>query len=119
MFLFSNAKIFDGENDQLIENGFVHVEGDEIREISEGPIKTEKAEIIDCEGHFLMPGLIDNHFHVYSVTFDMQWLDRMPKPLLHSYAVKFLNDTLQRVLPLFVTRQGETLALHLQLRKSL
>ena len=78
MFLFTNAKIFDGVNDQLIENGFVLVEGDEIREISGSPIKTEKAEIIDCEGHFLMPGLIDNHFHVYSVTFDMQWLDRNP-----------------------------------------
>ena len=96
MFLFTNAKIFDGVNDQLIENGFVLVEGDEIREISGSPIKTEKAETIDCKGHFLMPGLIDNHFHVYSVTFDMQWLDRMPKPLLHSYAIKFLNDTLQR-----------------------
>ena len=57
MFLFKNAKIFDGVNDQLIENGFVLIEGDEIKEISGNLIKTDKAETIDCKGHFLMCSL--------------------------------------------------------------
>ena len=41
------------------------VEGDTIRELSEKPIKTGKADVVDCGGRTLMPGLIDSHVHVF------------------------------------------------------
>jgi imidazolonepropionase-like amidohydrolase len=95
-FVLHNATIFDGASETLIENGSVLIEGDRIREVASGKIRSDSATQLDCGGRFLMPGLIDLHFHAYSATFDMQWLDRMPKPLLVSHAVKHLNDALQR-----------------------
>lgn len=96
MKLLTHAVIFDGESDELIEGGSVLVEGDTIREVSAGTIQAASAEVIDCGGRFLMPGLVDAHFHAYSPTFDMHALDRMPRPLLAAYAFKHLRDTLQR-----------------------
>ena len=96
MLILTNGLLFDGESDELIENATVVIEGDRVREVTTGPVKSSAAETMDLGGRFLMPGLIDNHFHVYSPTFDMQALDRMPKPLLVSYAAKFLRDALYR-----------------------
>jgi imidazolonepropionase-like amidohydrolase len=91
----TNATIFDGESAELIDDGFVVVEAGFIREVGhgEGPATNEK---LDCGGRVLMPGLIDNHFHAYSATFDVHALDRMPKSLLVSYAAKHLRDALNR-----------------------
>lgn len=96
MKLFTNALVFDGESDQLLEGGSVLVQGDTIEAVSAGPVKAEGAEVIDCGGRFLMPGLIDLHFHAYSATFDMHALDRMPKALLAAHAFKHLRDALAR-----------------------
>jgi len=78
----------------------IAVEGGLIREVSERPIRlpgaSETVRNLDCSGLFLMPGLIDLHFHAYSASFDMSLLDRMPKSLLVSYAVKHLSDALRR-----------------------
>ena len=43
-----------------------------------------------------MPGLLDLHFHAYSVSFDELALQRMPKPLLVSHANRLLEGALQR-----------------------
>lgn len=96
MKLFTNAVIFDGESESLIEGGSILIDGNTIREVFEGAITSPNATTIDCGGRFLMPGLLDLHFHAYSATFDLHKLDRMPKPLLVSYAAKHLRDALQR-----------------------
>jgi imidazolonepropionase-like amidohydrolase len=95
MLTFSNATIFDGEDAALIENGYVVVEDGVIREVAAGKPPTTGATI-DCAGRFLMPGLIDNHFHAYSPTFNIHELDHMPKALLANFAAKHLRDALQR-----------------------
>jgi imidazolonepropionase-like amidohydrolase len=92
--IFRNAQIFDGE--ELIENGSVAIEDGRIREAAPGTIKAAKAETIDLKGKFLMPGLLDLHFHAYSVSFDALKLERMPKPLLVSHANRLLEAALQR-----------------------
>jgi len=82
----TNAVIFDGVSEDLIDRGSVFLEGCRIREVRAGAINSEAEIKIDCGGRFLMPGLIDNHFHAYSATFDIFALDRMPKALLVSHA---------------------------------
>lgn len=98
--IFSNCKVFDGISDSIPDGMHVAIEGGLIREISDRPIHlpgaSEQVRSIDCGGRFLMPGLIDLHFHAYSASFDLPMLDRMPKPLLVSYAIKHLNDALRR-----------------------
>ncbi|HSR11212.1 MAG TPA: dihydroorotase [Thermodesulfobacteriota bacterium] len=69
-FLFKNARVVDpasGTDDRLD----VLVEGGKISEIGRGiPPSGEKAEVIDCAGKILVPGLIDMHCHLREPGFE-------------------------------------------------
>ena len=62
--LFTNVNIFDGVNEQLIENANVLVEGNLIRTISTESIRPRGATVIDGGGRTLLPGFIENHAHL-------------------------------------------------------
>jgi imidazolonepropionase-like amidohydrolase len=62
--LFTNVNVFDGENEALIENANVLVQGNLIKTVSTDPIQADGATVIDGGGRTLMPGLIDAHWHV-------------------------------------------------------
>ncbi len=62
--LFTNVHIFDGVNEQRIENASVLVEGNLIKAVSTDAIDAPNAKVIDGQGRTLMPGLIDGHAHV-------------------------------------------------------
>jgi imidazolonepropionase-like amidohydrolase len=64
--LFENAALFDGETPKLAERMNVLVEDNEIKEVTPESIPAPDAQRIDCTGKTLMPGLIDNHVHIYS-----------------------------------------------------
>ena len=63
--LFENVALFDGEHPTLQQAAHVLVEGNEITRIASQPLDAPRAERIDGSGKTLMPGLIDNHVHVY------------------------------------------------------
>jgi imidazolonepropionase-like amidohydrolase len=94
--VLENCNVFDGVTEEIRGGSTVVIEGDTIRDVGSGPARLANAQRLDCGGRFLMPGLIDLHFHAYSATFDLQWLDRMPKPLLVAHALKHLQGTLER-----------------------
>ena len=96
LYVLANCELFDGVNEPVGGGMHVAVEDDCIREVSDRPVALDGATVIDCGGRFLMPGLLDLHFHAYSPTFDMHALDHMPKPLLVGYAIKHLEDAVQR-----------------------
>ncbi len=63
--LINNVEIFTGTDDQTIK-GNVLIEGNQITKISSSPIPTNRSanvQIIDGKGRFLMPGMIDAHYH--------------------------------------------------------
>lgn len=63
--LINNVQIFNG-TDEKLTTGNVLIQGDSIAKISTSPIPTNKSAnvtIIDGKGKFLMPGLIDAHWH--------------------------------------------------------
>lgn len=62
--LITDAEIFDGVNEKTFK-GNVLIEGNRIQKISELPIAVENAITINGQGKFLMPGLIDAHWHSY------------------------------------------------------
>lgn len=62
--LIQNVLIFDGTNEKLPQ-GNVRIEGNRIQQISAEPIDAAGATVIDGKGKFLMPGLIDAHWHAY------------------------------------------------------
>lgn len=61
--LITNAQIFDGENEALSQ-GNILIVNNLIKTISTSSIKAPKnTTVIDAKGKFLMPGLIDVHWH--------------------------------------------------------
>jgi cytosine/adenosine deaminase-related metal-dependent hydrolase len=94
--ILHDACIFDGVSAELTEGATVVVEDGRIREITTAHPSFADARVIDCRGHFLMPGLIDAHFHAYTPTFDITKIDRMPSALLVSHARVILEGALQR-----------------------
>ena len=61
--LFTNVHVFDGVNEQRIENANVVVTGNLISEVSAEPLAVANARIVDGGGRTLMPGLIEHHWH--------------------------------------------------------
>ncbi|THD69616.1 amidohydrolase family protein [Robertkochia marina] len=60
--LITNANVFDGVNEKLLNEVDVLVEGNLIKEIGKN-LKAQNAEVIDANGRTLIPGLIDAHWH--------------------------------------------------------
>ncbi|MEJ0040287.1 MAG: amidohydrolase family protein [Gammaproteobacteria bacterium] len=94
--VLENARVFDGVSAELVEGASVVVEGERIREIARRAPAFKDARVIDCAGRFLMPGLIDAHFHAYTPTFDIINTDRMPQSLLTCHATAILEGSLRR-----------------------
>lgn len=91
--LFENAKLFDGVNASVHDGMFVLVEDNEIREVCDRPIRATDAERIDCRGKTVMPGLIDNHVHIY---IDSLSFSRSEPPVTYraQHAHRFLRHIL-------------------------
>jgi imidazolonepropionase-like amidohydrolase len=62
--LFTNFRLFDGRSGALREGLRLLVEGNRIKAVVAGnPAPPDGAQVIDCGGRVLMPGLIDAHWH--------------------------------------------------------
>lgn len=94
--VLTHATIFDGDSEELVENGTVVIEGDRIREVTSGEVRLNDSRVIDCGGRYLMPGLINCHVHAYSPTFNLQVADHMPASLLAAHATRWLRGALHR-----------------------
>jgi imidazolonepropionase-like amidohydrolase len=62
--LITNVNVFDGVNEQLIDNANVLVEGNLIAKVSTREISAPGASVIDGGGRTLMPGIIEGHGHL-------------------------------------------------------
>lgn len=63
--LISHVNIIDISNNTRIENQFVYIVGDKIKQISSiRPETLADTKVIDGEDKYLMPGLVDMHVHV-------------------------------------------------------
>ena len=88
--------IFDGHSPELLDGADVYIEDREIKEISDRPLKTASGREIHLGGRFLMPGLIDAHFHAYAAQVNLASLDDWPMSLLSQHARTLLEAALQR-----------------------
>lgn len=61
--LLTNVKIFDGTTAKLIEGQNVLVEGNFIKALVGVQETVADADVIDCGGRTLMPGMIEAHWH--------------------------------------------------------
>jgi len=63
--LIINAKIFDGQNENVASGMSLLVEGNKITKIAKSILSPKGAMVIDAKGKTLIPGLIDAHWHTY------------------------------------------------------
>lgn len=95
--IFRGARIFDGDSDRLTEGRDVIIKGETIEDIvPTAPRPHADAEVVDCGGRVLMPGLIDAHVHVYLAGLNITRLAQTPMSYLAQYAAKFLHGCLDR-----------------------
>lgn len=93
--VFQGARIFDGDSETLRTGANVVVRDGFVREISERAAPPD-AEIVDCGGRVLMPGLIDAHVHVYAAGLNLVRLAQSPASYLAHFAAHFLHAALDR-----------------------
>jgi len=91
--IFENARVFDGLSPERSDPSFVLVADGEIQEISARPLKRDGKDVVDCRGQTLMPGMIDNHTHVYTESVKLA-LPEPPITYRAQYAHKFLQHML-------------------------
>ncbi|ANF57181.1 metal-dependent hydrolase family protein [Halotalea alkalilenta] len=94
--LFRNFGLLDPESDEVVGGYELLVEGCTIREVSERPIKADTAEVIDCRGGTLMPGLIDCHVHVVLSEVVIGKLESIPLTLMTAHAMQSMRGMLDR-----------------------
>lgn len=59
-----NANLINGYENKIYPNSIVFVKQGKIEKIGKASDATAGYEVIDCQGYFLMPGLIDAHTHL-------------------------------------------------------
>jgi len=94
--LFKNAKLLDPHADALQGGVSVLVEGETIQEISVKPIKAPAADVIDCKGRTLMPGLIDCHVHVMLSEVNIRYLEAIPLTMMTVRAAALMRAMIDR-----------------------
>lgn len=91
-----NARLWDGLAEDAVDGSTVVIEGTHIRETGAGATYKGEANRIDCGGRFLMPGLIDAHYHANTPSYDFYGTDRMHPALLAAHAVRLLTGAVDR-----------------------
>src|SRR6478735_8607222 len=94
--VFRNANLLDPDADALQGGVSVLVEGDLIREVSPKAIKAADADVIDCKGRTLMPGLIDCHVHVMLSEVNIRYLEAIPLTLMTVRAAALMRAMIDR-----------------------
>jgi imidazolonepropionase-like amidohydrolase len=94
--LFKNFKLLEPEVGELQDGFQLLVEGDTVRECSAKEIKAQGADVVDCGGRTLMPGLIDSHVHVMLSEVNIRFLEAVPLTLATARAAKLMLAMLNR-----------------------
>ncbi|TKC78231.1 amidohydrolase family protein [Trinickia terrae] len=94
--LFRNGALLDPTQPELLPGHDVLVEGKTVREISDKPIKSASATVIDLKGKTIMPGLIDLHAHIIAIEFNLPRIATLPNVLVTLRALPLMRAMLRR-----------------------
>ena len=94
--LFQHASIVDGTKDRAQTGMSVLVADGRIVEVSDKPITSPSARVIDLKGKTLMPGLIDCHVHVTAALTNLGQNALLPDSYLAHRTAQIMHGMLMR-----------------------
>lgn len=94
--LLSNSRIFDARGNGLIEGQNVLIRGGMIEALVPAGETVTDAELIDCGGRTLMPGLIDAHWHTLLAGIPQLVAFTADVPYVHLVAAQEAERTILR-----------------------
>lgn len=93
--LLKNANIFDGKNNE-IKSGDIIIDGGFIQSITKNVETIDKnTQVIDLQGKYVMPGLIDAHVHITASRIDLNQDYEYPG-YMYARSFHFLKDMINR-----------------------
>jgi imidazolonepropionase-like amidohydrolase len=92
----TNFQLLDPDNSELRGGHEILIEGEKVREVSDRPITSQSAAVIDCGGRTVMPGLIDCHVHVFLSEVAIRRLEDIPLTLMTARAAVLMRNMLDR-----------------------
>jgi imidazolonepropionase-like amidohydrolase len=95
-YLFRNLNLLDPNRADLLEGFEVLVEGERIKEVSDKPIRSTAAAVVECGRRTLMPGLIDAHVHTFHSEVNVRRMEEDPLTLMTARGIHNLRRTLDR-----------------------
>ena len=87
LYAFRHARVLTCTGADPLDDATVVVEGEVIRDVVPGGAHVGSAEVVDCGGRTLMPGLIDAHVHVSSLDVEVGREQRDYPTSLLAYAI--------------------------------
>ena len=66
--LIVNVNLLSPERTTALPDAWVRIDNGTIAEVGTGAVDTSGFDVIDAEGGYLIPGLIDSHVHLYHAT---------------------------------------------------
>jgi len=63
-YAFKNVNLFNGIENKILPNSIVFVKGGKIERVGKDGDSLTGYEVIDCQGNYMMPGMIDAHSHL-------------------------------------------------------
>ena len=120
MLVIENCTIFDGYAAEVVPDSSIVIENGIIQSVAQGPPDfSGDVHRIDASGRFVMPGLIDAHFHSYGVELNPAMVDLMLPELRGLHAKKILEGALQRGFTTIRDAAGGDIALSMALAQGL
>lgn len=92
----TNVRVFDGSGGPLREGLTVLVDGDRIKALAPVAETVADAEIVDCGGRVVTPGLIDSHWHATLCAITQMAAMTADVPYIHLLAAREAERTLMR-----------------------
>ena len=94
--LFTNCALLDPLQPELLEGQHVLVEEGIVREVSDRPIQSANARVVDLKGKTIMPGLIDLHVHTIAIQLNLPGQVTLPNVFVTLKALPILRGMLRR-----------------------
>jgi imidazolonepropionase-like amidohydrolase len=96
MLILENATLLDLAEGHARPGHHIAIEGTHIAEVSERPIRSGSATRIDLAGQYVLPGLIDAHFHATLTEMNPVRSRELSASLMTARAGVLLRNALQR-----------------------